>query len=228
MDKIISAMKAIEKINDGDSLMIGGFLGCGSAHRVIDELADSGKKDFTLICNDGALPVGPMGEEYYGVSKLIHNKQVKHLIASHVGMNPEVAEQMNTGELKVSLIPQGSLAEMIRAGGAGLGGVITPTGYGTVVEKSEFVYSEMNIDNKEYLVMRPLKADVAIISGYNVDKAGNVWYKGTTKNFNTLMATAADNVIVEADNIVDVGDIAPENVMTPGIFVDYIVDGGSQ
>lgn len=227
MNKKISAKEAVNKIKDGSILMLGGFLGCGSAHSVIDELANSRKRGFTVICNDGALPGGPLGEDFYGVAKLIHNRQVEHLIASHVGMNPEVAQQMNSGELKVTLLPQGSLAEMIRAGGAGLGGVITPTGYGTIVGESEFAKGEMKIEEKDYLVMSPLKADVAIISGYIVDEAGNVWYKGTTKNFNTVMATAADCVIVEADNIVETGQIEPENVMTPGVFVDYIVEGGA-
>ena len=227
MKKIISAKEAVEKIKDGSVLMVGGFLGCGSPHSVIDELSKSDKKGLTVICNDGGYPGGPLGEEYYGIAKLIHNKQISHLIATHVGMNPEVASQMNSGELKVSLLPQGSLAEMIHAGGAGLGGIITPTGFGTIVEESEFVQGKMKVENKDYLVMVPLKADVAIIAGYNVDTSGNVWYKGTTQNFNRVMATAAENVIVEADNIVDVGCIEPENVMTPGVYVDYIVKGGT-
>ena len=134
---------------------------------------------------------------------------------------------MNEGTLKVDLIPQGSLAEMIRAGGAGLGGVLTPTGVGTIVEDNkDFVCGKVEVDGKTYLHMKPVKADFAIINGYNVDKAGNVWYKGTTRNFNLVMATAANVVIAEADHVVETGEIAPENVHTYGVFVDYVVDGG--
>ena len=161
------------------------------------------------------------------MAKLIHNGQVTHLIATHVGLNPEVAARMNDGSMKVDLIPQGSLAEMIRAGGAGLGGVLTPTGVGTIVEDNkDFVLGKVTVDGREYLHMRPVKADVALISGYRIDKAGNVWYKGTTRNFSLPMATAADLVIAEADNVVEIGEIEPENVHTYGVFVDYVVDGG--
>jgi len=218
--------EAIAKISDGASIMFGGFIGCGNAHKVVTALADSGKKDLTMICNDASMPNGPDGDEYYGVAKLIHNRQVKKLIASHVGMNPEVAQQMNEGTLEVVLVPQGTLVEMIRAGGAGLGGVITPTGVGTIVEEGAHVHGKIEIDGKTYLIERPLRADVAIISGHKIDKRGNVWYKGTTRNFNHVMATAADLVIAEADHIVEVGEIAPEDVVTPGVFVDYIVQGG--
>ncbi len=228
MAKFVSLEDAIAQIPDGASIMFGGFMGCGSAHKVIDALAKSGKGGFTAICNDGAQPGGPLGEDYYALAKLIHNGQVKHLIASHVGLNPEVAARMNDGSMKVDLVPQGSLAEMIRAGGAGLGGVLTPTGVGTLVEENEaFCHGKQEIDGKQYLLMRPLRADVAIICGHKVDKAGNVWYKGTTRNFNLPMATATDLVIAEADEVVEIGAIEPENVHTYGVFVDYVVDGGN-
>lgn len=168
-----------------------------------------------------------MGEEYYGVAKLIHNRQVKKLIATHVGLNPEVATQsMQEGVLEVVLIPQGSLAEMIRAAGAGLGGVLTPTGVGTIIEDSPFCLGKQNINGKEYLLMAPIRADFAVVSGAKIDKVGNVWYKGTTSNFNLVMATAADVVIAEAEQIVEIGEIAPEDVRTSGILVDYVVEGG--
>ena len=184
MPKFASIAEAVNLIPDGATIMFGGFMGCGSAHKVIDALSKSGKGNFTIICNDGSMPGGPLGEDYYGVAKLIHNGQVKRLITSHVGLNPEVAVRMNDGSLQVDLIPQGSLAEMIRAGGAGLGGVLTPTGVGTLVEeKTDFGLGKVTVDGRVYLHMRPLRADVAVISGYNVDKAGNVWYKGTTRNF---------------------------------------------
>ena len=227
MSKIITFSKAVAMIPDGATLMVGGFMGCGTPHKLIDALSKSGKGGFTLICNDGGMPGGPLGEEHYGVAKLIHNKQVKTLIATHVGLNPEVALQSNSGELELILIPQGSLAEMIRAKGAGLGGIITPTGVRTIVETYDHVHSKIEIDGKMYLVERPLSADFALISGYNIDKFGNVWYKGTTRNFNVSMATAGDKVIAEADNLVEIGDIRHEDIITSGIYVTYIVDGGS-
>ena len=223
MAKILNVQEAVDMIPEGASIMIGGFLGCGNAHRIVDALSKSGKGGFTLICNDGGLHNGPTGEAFYGVAKLIANRQVKHLIATHVGMNPDVATQMNAGELKVTLVPQGSFVEMIRAGGTGLGGVLTPTGVGTIIEDESYVHSKVEIDGKTYLLKKPLRADVAIISGYTVDKAGNIWYKGTTRNFNPFMAMAAETVIAEADNLVEVGEIEPENVVTPGMLIDFIV-----
>jgi len=226
MSKQVSAGEAIADIKDGASIMFGGFMGCGNAHEAIKALAESGVKDLIMICNDASMPNGPDGEDYYGVAKLIHNRQVKKLIATHVGLNPEVAQQMNEGTLEVVLVPQGSLVEMIRAGGYGLGGVLTPTGLGTIVEDGEHVHGKIEIDGKEYLIEKPIRADFAFINGYKVDKKGNVWYKGTTRNFNQVIAMAADCVIAEADNLVEIGEIEPENVMTPGILVDYIVEGG--
>ncbi|MGM9606194.1 MAG: CoA transferase subunit A [Oscillospiraceae bacterium] len=219
MPKFVSLQDAADLVKDGMTVAIGGFLGCGNPHHVIDALVEKGVKDLTIIANDSPATG-------YGLAKLIDNHQVKRLIASHVGLNPNVATQMNDGSMEVWLIPQGSLAEMIRAGGGGLGGVITPTGLGTLVEESPLVHSKIEIDGREYLVMKPVHADVALISGYKVDKAGNVWYKGTSRNYSTVVATDADIVICEADNVVETGEIEPENVMTQGIFVDYIVDGG--
>ena len=228
MPKFISIEEAVKLIPDGATVMFGGFMGCGNAHRFIDALSKSGVKDLTYIGNDGVCPGGPMGEEYYGAAKLIHNKQVSRMIASHVGLNPEVAQQsMVDGTLEVTLIPQGSLAEMIRAGGAGLGGVLTPTGVGTIVEDSPLCLGKQTIDGKEYLLMKPLHADFALVNAHMIDKFGNMWYKGTTRNFNVVAATAADVVIAEADNLVEIGDIDPENVVTSGAFVNYIVDGGN-
>ena len=228
MAKIISVEEAVAMIPDGATIMFGGFLGCGSAHHIIEALANSGKKDFTIIGNDCGMATGPNGEEFYGMAKLVHNHQVKHVIATHVGMTPDVATQsMVDKTLTVDLIPQGSLAEMIRAAGAGLGGVLTPTGVGTIVEDNkDFVLGKVNVNGRDYLHMRPVRADIALISGYNIDKAGNVWYKGTTRNFSLPMATAADLVIAEADHVVEIGAIEPENVHTYGILVDYVVDGG--
>lgn len=219
MPKFVSLQEAAALVKDGMTVMIGGFLGCGNPHNIVDELIKTGVKDLTIIANDSP-------KTGFGLARLIDEHRVKRLIASHVGLNQNVADQMNSGELEVNLIPQGSLAEMVRAGGGGLGGVLTATGLGTPVEESPLVDRKINIDGKDYLLMKPVHADVALISGYKVDKMGNVWYKGTSRNFSNLVATAADIVICEADNVVEVGEIEPENVVTQGIFVDYIVDGG--
>lgn len=226
MPEFISAGQAAERIPEGATVMVGGFMGCGTPHRIMEALSKLGTKNLTIICNDASMPNGPDGSDYYGVAKLIHNRQVKKLIATHVGLNPEVAQQMNEGVLELVLVPQGSMAEMIHAGGAGLGGVLTPTGVGTVVEELEHVHSIVEVDGVKYLLERPLKADVALVSGYRIDKMGNIWYKGTTRNFNVVMATAAKLVIAEADHLVEVGEIEPENIVTSGAFIDCIVDGG--
>jgi acetate CoA/acetoacetate CoA-transferase alpha subunit len=135
---------------------------------------------------------------------------------------------MNNGTMEVVLVPQGSYVEMIRAGGAGLGGVLTPTGLGTIIEKSPHVHSVVEVDGKRYLLERPLKADFALVCGYIMDRAGNIWYKGTTRNFSEAMATAGGTVIAEAVQVVEIGGIEPENVVTPGILVDYAVEGGKR
>jgi acetate CoA/acetoacetate CoA-transferase alpha subunit len=215
-NKVISVQDAVDMIQDGMSIMVGGFLGCKNPYVLVDALVEKGVKDLTLIANDTSFPE-------IGIGKLIVNKQVKKLIASHVGTNKETGNQMNSGEMEVELVPQGTLAERIRAAGAGLGGVLTPTGLGTIVAKGKDI---ITIDGKEYLLERPLKADIALIVGAKVDKKGNVRYAKATRNFNPIMATAADIVIVEADQVVEVGEIDPDDVMTPGIFVNYIVDAG--
>ena len=168
----------------------------------------------------------PDGDEFYSWAKLIHNGQVDGYLGSHLGTNREAQEMQNDGRLNVDLVPQGSLAEMIRAGGAGLGGVLTPTGVGTIVEESPLCLGKQTIEGRDYLLMKALKADIALVNAHYVDKAGNMWYKGTTRNFNTVAATAANIVICEADHLVEVGDIEPENVVTPGAYINYIVDGG--
>ena len=153
------------------------------------------------------------------MGKWVVNKVVSRVIVSHVGTNPETGRQMNEGELKVDLVPQGTLAERIRAAGAGLGGILTHTGIGTVVEERK---QKLTVGGKEYLLELPLKADVALIRGSIADKKGNVYYSKATKNFNPIMATAADVVIVEAEKIVEVGELDASDVMTPSVFVDVI------
>lgn len=212
MNKRISLQDAVSKVKDGMTIMVGGFLAAGSPIAILDELAKSGVKNLTLICNDTAFADIAHG-------KLITNKQVKKVIVSHIGTNPSTSEQMNSGELEIEFSPQGTLAERIRAYGAGLGGVLTTTGLGTVVAQGKEI---VKVDGKEYLLEKPLKADIALIGATISDETGNLVYKGTTQNFNPLMATAADMVIVEAETLVNVGEIAPECVHTPAIFIDYI------
>jgi len=218
LNKLRTREEAAALIKDGMSVMIGGFLAVGTPETMIDEIIKHGVKDLTVIGNDSGFPDR-------GIGKLVVGRNVKKVIASHIGTNPETGRQMNAGELEVKLVPQGTLAEQVRAAGAGLGGILTPTGLGTVVEEGK---QKLTIDGKEYLLELPLRADVAIIKGSKVDKKGNIYYNKSTRNFNPLMATAADLVIVEAEEIVEVGDIDPNDVMTPGIFVDIIVKGGDK
>ena len=216
-NKVVSLEEAVSKISDGVILMVGGFLSVGSPLTIIDAIVNKGVKDITLISNDTSKPG-------IGNSKFIAAKLVKKVITSHIGTNPETGKQMMEGSLEVQLVPQGSLAEMIRAAGAGLGGVLTPTGVGTDAANGK---QTIIIGNRKYLIELPLKADVAVIRGSVVDTFGNIYYKKTTQNFNPIMATAANTVIVEAEEIVEEGELDPNHVMTPGIFVDYIVRSNS-
>jgi acetate CoA/acetoacetate CoA-transferase alpha subunit len=213
MKKIKTLDEVLELIQDGQTIMVGGFLACGTPEAIIDGIVKKGVKDLTIICNDS-------GFVDRGVGKLIVNRQVKKVIASHIGTNAETGRLMNTKEMEVELVPQGTLAERVRCGGAGLGGFLTPTGIGTIVAEGKDI---INIEGKDYILEKPLRADVALVFGSIVDKKGNIWYNKATKNFNPLIATAADIVIVEAEKVVEVGEIIPENVMTPHIFINHIV-----
>lgn len=216
---IISAAEAAGKIREGDSLMVGGFLACGSPHTIIHALKEQGTKNLTLICNDTAAHDFKSGK-VTGVGYLVQSKQFKRMIVSHIGLNQETQRQMNSGETIVDLVPQGTLAEQIRAAGAGLGGFLTPTGVGTEVEKGKQI---IVVEDRPFLLEMPLKADVAIIKAKKADKAGNLIYNETAQNFNPLMATAASLVIAEAEEIVEIGEIDPNAVHTPSIFVDFLV-----
>ena len=211
MKKFVSAKEAINLIKDGASIMIGGFLSCGAPDKLIDELVEQNKKNLTLICNDTSYPDVDKG-------KLITNRLAKKLIAAHIGTNPETGRQMQNKELDVELVPMGTLVEKIRAKGAGLGGVLTQTGLGTILENHK---ETVEVDGKKFIFEKPLGADFALIYGTKADKYGNVSFYGTTRNFNTVMATAADTVIVQADEIVECLD--PNEVVIPGLFIDYIV-----
>jgi acetate CoA/acetoacetate CoA-transferase alpha subunit len=214
-NKIISAAEAAAMIHDGDTVMFGGFLGNACAENIVEEMLKNGTKDLIVIANDTAFPE-------IGHGRLVVEKRVKKLMASHVGTNRVTGNQMATGEMDVTLVPQGTLMEQIRAGGFGLGGVLTPTGIGTDVEKGK---EKLTIDGKEYLLEKPLRAKVAILQGAVVDTMGNIWYRGSSRNFCQNMAFAADTVIVEAEKIVQPGEIRPEDVHTACILVDYIVQG---
>jgi acetate CoA/acetoacetate CoA-transferase alpha subunit len=213
LHKAIGAAQAAEMIPDGATLMIGGFLAVGSPHRLIAELVRLGRKNLTIIANDTARPE-------LGIGKLIVARAVKKVIASHIGTNPETQKQMIAGDLEVTLVPQGTLAEQVRAGGYGLGGVLTPTGIGTPVAEGK---QTIVVDGKTFLVEKPLRADFALIGAKRADYRGNLEYEMTARNFNPLMAMAADTVICEPVEIVPTGMIAPDHVVTPHVLVDYII-----
>ncbi|MGF6905730.1 CoA transferase subunit A [Fusobacterium sp. PH5-44] len=212
-NKIVTMDEALSHVKDGMTIFIGGFLAVGTPEKIIDALVKKGIKNLTVIGNDTGFPDR-------GIGRLVVNHQVKKVIVSHIGTNPETGRQMHANEIEVELVPQGTLAERIRAAGYGLGGILTPTGIGTIVEDGKQI---IIVDNKKYILETPLKADIALLNGSVVDKAGNIVYAKSTKNFNPLMATAADTVIVFAEKLVEVGEISPDHVMTSKIFVDYIV-----
>ena len=195
--------------------MVGGFLRCGTPYKIINEVVKNKTSNLTLIANDTCYPE-------YDRGQLIVNKLVKKAIVAHIGTNPETGRQMNSGELEVELVPMGTLVEKIRSAGAGLGGFLTPTGVGTVVEKGK---ETMVVDGKKYLFEKPLKADVAVVYATKADKFGNAFLEGTTRNFNTVMATAADTVILEPEEISE-EPLNPAEITIPGIFIDYIAFEG--
>jgi acetate CoA/acetoacetate CoA-transferase alpha subunit len=209
----LSVEKVVALIPDGASLMIGGFMGVGTPERVVDELVRQGKRDFTVIANDTAFPG-------VGIGKLVSARLVKKVIASHIGTNRETQAQMIAGELQVELVPQGTLIERIRAGGFGLGGILTPTGVGTVVAEGK---RTIEVDGRDYLLEVALKADFALVQAFLADTTGNLSYALTARNFNPVIAMAGGTVIVEAENIVPTGVIAPDHVMTPATLVDYLI-----
>jgi len=211
--RTLSLADAVALIPDGASLMIGGFMAVGTPERVIDEIVRQNKRNLTVIANDTALPG-------VGIGKLVTAGLLRKVIVSHIGLNPETQQQMLAGKLEVELVPQGTLIERIRSGGYGLGGVLTPTGIGTVVETDK---RKLEVNGKQYLVETALRADFAIVHAFLADYTGNLAYALTARNFNPLMAMAADAVIVTADHVVPVGIIAPDHVATPAPVVDYIV-----
>ncbi len=213
MKKAISLNEAAAKIQSGMTIMLGGFLANGGANTIIDAILETDVKGLTVICNDTSFTE-------VGLGKLFGAKKVKKVICSYIGANEHCQTQMNAGELEIVLVPQGTLAERIRCGGNGLGGVLTQTGLGTLVEEGKQVIES---DGKRYLLETALRADVALVGASVADESGNLFYKGTSQNFNPLMAMAADLVIAEADKIVKVGELEPEVIHTPNILIDHIV-----
>jgi acetate CoA/acetoacetate CoA-transferase alpha subunit len=211
--KTISLEQSVAMIPDGATLMIGGFMAVGTPERVVDEIVRQNKRDLTVIANDTAMP----GK---GIGKLVAAKRLRKVVASHIGLNPETQRQMMAGEIEVELVPQGTLIERIRAGGYGLGGVLTQTGIGTPAAEGK---QRIEVDGKGYLLEKPLRADFALVQAFVADYLGNLGYALTARNFNPVIAIAADTVIVSADNIVPVGVLSPDHVMTPAPVVDYLV-----
>ena len=211
--KTISCAAAVKMIPDGATLMIGGFMGVGTPERLIDELVRQGKRNLIVIANDNSVP----GR---GIGKLVDAGLISRTIVSHIGLNPETQRQMIAGSMAVDLVPQGTLIERIRAGGCGLGGVLTPTGVGTLVEEGK---QRIDLNGKRYLLETALRADFALINAFLADYLGNLSYALTARNFNPVIAMAADTTIVTAEHIVPVGLISPDHVVTPGPLVDYLV-----
>jgi acetate CoA/acetoacetate CoA-transferase alpha subunit len=211
--RTLALEQAVDLIPHGANLMIGGFMAVGTPERIVDEIVRQQKRDLSIIANDTAMP----GK---GIGKLVQAKLLRKVIASHIGLNPDTQRQMMAGELEVELIPQGTLIERIRAGGHGLGGILTQTGIGTPVENGK---QRIEVNGKPYLLEPAIRADFALVQAFIADYLGNLSYALTARNFNPIIAMAADTVIASADNIVPIGVISPDHVVTPAPLVDYIV-----
>lgn len=211
--KLITLQDAARYFRDGMTIMVGGFMGVGTPPRLVGALLESGVRDLTLIANDTAFVDT-------GIGPLIVNGRVNKVIASHIGTNPETGRRMIAKEMDVQLVPQGTLIEQIRCGGAGLGGFLTPTGVGTVVEEGK---QTLTLDGKTWLLERPLRADLALIRAHRADPLGNLTYQLSARNFNPLIALAADVTLVEPDELVATGELLPDQIVTPGAVIDHIV-----
>ena len=211
--KTITLDQAVAMIPDGASVMVGGFMGVGTPERIIDEIVRQGKRDLTVIANDTASP-------NVGIGKLVGAKLLRKAVVSHIGLNPQTQQQMLSGELEVELVPQGTLIERIRAAGYGLGGILTPTGVGTLAEQGK---RQIELDGKTYLIETALAADFALVHAFLADYLGNLAYALTARNFNPVIAMAGRTVIANADHVVPVGVIAPDHVITPAPVLDYLI-----
>lgn len=213
--KVVSMEEAMRHVHSGMTVMIPGFVNCGVPETLIKAMIAAGYTDFHLISNNTSV-------QGRGIGLLVHENRIKHITCSHIGSNKETVAKVVAGEIDVTFTPQGTLCERIRAGGAGIGGILTPTGLGTPIEEGKQI---IQVDGKPYILETPLHADLALIHAWKVDKMGNCIFRRTARNFNSIMATAADLVIVEAEEIVEVGELEPDYIMTPGCLVDYIVQG---
>ncbi len=211
--KLITLQNAAGFFRDGMTIMVGGFMGVGTPPRLVEALLESGVRDLTLIANDTAFVDT-------GIGPLIVNGRVNKVIASHIGTNPETGRRMIAKEMEVQLVPQGTLVEQIRCGGAGLGGFLTPTGVGTIVEDGK---QTLTLDGKTWLLERPLRADLSLIRAHRADPLGNLTYQLSARNFNPLIALAADITLEEPDELVETGDLLPDQIVTPGAVIDHIV-----
>lgn len=214
MKQAIKAAEAAELIPDGSTLLIGGFMGVGSPHRLIDAIVERKSRDLTVVANDTAMP----GR---GIGKLVSAGCLTKVVASHIGLNPETQQKMISGEIEVDLVPQGTLVERIRAAGVGLGGILTPTGLGTLVEEGKQI---VTVNGRDFLLEEPIHGDFALIAAHQADYVGNLEYSLTAHNFNPIMALAGETVIAEPQTIAPVGVISPDSVKTPGILVDHLLE----
>jgi acetate CoA/acetoacetate CoA-transferase alpha subunit len=214
MKQAIKAEEAAELIPDGATLLIGGFMGVGTPQRIIDAIVAKGSRNLTVVANDTAMPDR-------GIGKLISADCISKVVASHIGLNPETQQKMISGEIEVDLVPQGTLVERIRAAGVGLGGILTPTGIGTLIEDGK---ERITVDGQDFLLETPIHGDFALIASYRADYVGNLEYSLTAHNFNPVMALAGKTVIAEPHSIVPVGVISPDSVKTPGILVDHLLE----
>ena len=216
MNKVLaSAVEGAAMVPDGATLMVGGFGVCGLPENLIKALHQRGVRDLTVISNNA-------GIDGFGIGRLLADHQIRKMISTYVGENKEFERQFLSGELEVDLVPQGTFSERIRAGGAGIGGFFTPTGFGTVVAEGK---ETRVIDGKPYVLEQPLGADFAFVHAWKGDRAGNLVYRRTARNFNPVMATAARVTIAEVEELLEPGAIDPDHVITPGIFVKHVVKG---
>ena len=213
---VVSAREAVSHVKKGNSVMMGGFNYGGVPYSLVDALLEAGTDELTMISNDTIY-------ENVGHGKLVASGRVRKVIATHVGLNKKTGEFYHSGKMELELVPQGTFVERIRAAGYGLGGFLTPTGVGTVVEEGKQV---IEVDGKKYLLELPLRADVALVRAYKADRMGNLIYRGTNRNFNPAMAAAANVTIAEVDSVVDVGELDPDHIVTQGILVDILVVKG--
>lgn len=213
MDKAVSLDQAMEKLRSGLTILIPGFVNTGVPETLVKGIIDKGYTDLRIISNNTSV-------KGRGIGLLVQENRIKHITCSHIGSNPETVEKVVAGEIDVTFVPQGTLCERVRAGGAGIGGILTPTGLGTPIAEGKQV---IELDGQKYLLEKALRGDVALIHAWKADRMGNVVYRRTARNFNQIFATAADFVIVEAEEIVEVGELDPDLIMTPGCLVDMIV-----